>query len=436
VIIPLDVVERTPLITEAGFRHLRDMLQHPHAPRWNHTLGDRVNAADLQAVGEYRTSVASTDWLERYVIEMRAHSWWFEANVPADFRLVNWDSLPRMTRNNLAEELHLLVPHDADFERLISYTTSGTTGHALVIPTHPRTLALNQTLAERALLIWGIPIHFGPESSVLQVCHRLDTFQFANTFSVWNQCGFAKVNLREDHWPGGLVAARHFCEHLAPVLVTGDPLAFAALAKLAPDIAPLAMFSTAVTLDEANRPFLERFGCPIIDWYSCTETGPIAFKDPKGQWRFISPDLHVEVLDEDGRALPPGIEGDVAVTGGRNPYLPLLRYITGDRAVMAADRQGFDELVGRNEVIFRTSSGRLQGIDIARAMRECSPFLQHRVVQTADGHFDVTIRPILGVTDQIALKATLTDLMGPDFSLHLDPELGLDGKIIPFEIAT
>jgi phenylacetate-CoA ligase len=436
VIIPLDVVERTPLITEAGFRHLRDMLQHPHAPRWNHTLGDRVNAADLQAVGEYRTSVASTDWLERYVIEMRAHSWWFEANVPADFRLVNWDSLPRMTRNNLAEELHLLVPHDADFERLISYTTSGTTGHALVIPTHPRTLALNQTLAERALLIWGIPIHFGPESSVLQVCHRLDTFQFANTFSVWNQCGFAKVNLREDHWPGGLVAAKHFCEHLAPVLVTGDPLAFAALAKLAPDIAPLAMFSTAVTLDEANRPFLERFGCPIIDWYSCTETGPIAFKDPKGQWRFISPDLHVEVLDEDGRALPPGIEGDVAVTGGRNPYLPLLRYITGDRAVMAADRQGFDELVGRNEVIFRTSSGRLQGIDIARAMRECSPFLQHRVVQTADGHFDVTIRPILGVTDQIALKATLTDLMGPDFSLHLDPELGLDGKIIPFEIAT
>jgi phenylacetate-CoA ligase len=412
------------------------MLQHPHAPRWNHTLGDRVNAADLQAVGEYRTSVASTDWLERYVIEMRAHSWWFEANVPADFRLVNWDSLPRMTRNNLAEELHLLVPHDADFERLISYTTSGTTGHALVIPTHPRTLALNQTLAERALLIWGIPIHFGPESSVLQVCHRLDTFQFANTFSVWNQCGFAKVNLREDHWPGGLVAAKHFCEHLAPVLVTGDPLAFAALAKLAPDIAPLAMFSTAVTLDEANRPFLERFGCPIIDWYSCTETGPIAFKDPKGQWRFISPDLHVEVLDEDGRALPPGIEGDVAVTGGRNPYLPLLRYITGDRAVMAADRQGFDELVGRNEVIFRTSSGRLQGIDIARAMRECSPFLQHRVVQTADGHFDVTIRPILGVTDQIALKATLTDLMGPDFSLHLDPELGLDGKIIPFEIAT
>jgi phenylacetate-CoA ligase len=436
VIIPLDVVERTPLITEAGFRHLRDMLQHPHAPRWNHTLGDRVNAADLQAVGEYRTSVASTDWLERYVIEMRAHSWWFEANVPADFRLVNWDSLPRMTRNNLAEELHLLVPHDADFERLISYTTSGTTGHALVIPTHPRTLALNQTLAERALLIWGIPIHFGPESSVLQVCHRLDTFQFANTFSVWNQCGFAKVNLREDHWPGGLVAAKHFCEHLAPVLVTGDPLAFAALAKLAPDIAPLAMFSTAVTLDEANRPFLERFGCPIIDWYSCTETGPIAFKDPKGQWRFISPDLHVEVLDENGRALPPGIEGDVAVTGGRNPYLPLLRYITGDRAVMAADRQGFDELVGRNEVIFRTSSGRLQGIDIARAMRECSPFLQHRVVQTADGHFDVTIRPILGVTDQIALKATLTDLMGPDFSLHLDPELGLDGKIIPFEIAT
>ncbi len=434
--IPSDVVERTPLITEAGFRHLRDMLQHPHAPRWNHTLGDRVNAADLQVVDEYRALVASTDWLERYAVEMRAHSWWFEANVPPNFTLADWDLLPRMTRNHLAEELHLLVPHDADFDRLISYTTSGTTGHALVVPTHPRTLALNQTLAERALQVWEIPIHFGPESSVLQVCHRLDTFQFANTFSVWNQCGFAKVNLREDHWPGGLVAAKHFCEDLAPVLITGDPLAFAALAELKPNIAPVAMFSTAVTLDEANRPFLERFGSPIIDWYSCTETGPIAFKDPEGRWRFISPDLYVEVLDEHGRALPPGVEGDVAVTGGRNPYLPLLRYLTGDRAKLAADRQGFDELLGRNEVIFRTSNGWLQGIDIARAMRECSAFLQHRVVQKADGHFDVTIRPILGLTDAAALKATLQDLMGPNFSLHLDPDLGLAGKVIPFEITT
>ncbi len=433
--IPLDVVERTPLITEAGFRRLKDILQHPHAPIWNHTLGDRVNADDLQAAQAFRQMTVS-DRLEDYLLQMRKRSWWFEAIISPDFTIADWEAVPRMTRNDLAEKLHLLVPHDADFSRLISYTTSGTTGHALTIPTHPRTLALNQTLAERALSAWGLPVSFGPESTVLQVCHRRDTFQFANTFSVWNQCGFAKINLREDHWMGGLPAAKVFCEDLAPTLITGDPLAFAALAELNPKVAPVAMFSTAVTLDESNRPFLERFGCPIIDWYSCTETGPIAFKNPAGHWRFISPDLHVEVIDEHGKVLPPGVEGDIAVTGGRNPYLPLLRYLTGDRAVLAADNRGFETLIGRHEVMFKTINGWLQGIDIARAMRECSPFIQHRVIQATDGSFDVTIRPFVGTTDERALLRTLQEIVGPSVSLRLDSELGVNGKIIPFQAAT
>ena len=434
--IPLDVVERTPLITEAGFRHLKDILQHPHAPIWNHTLGDRVNSADLQAAQAYRQQTSSSSWLEPYALRMREHSWWFEANIPSDFKIGDWESLPRMTRNDLAEKLHLLVPHDADFSRLIAYTTSGTTGHALAIPTHPRALALNQTLAERALNVWQRPIDFGPDSAVLQVCHRLDTFQFANTFSVWNQCAFAKVNLRDDHWTGGLEAAKKFCEDLGPVLITGDPLAFAALAELEPKVSPVAMFSTAVTLDEATLPLLERFGCPIIDWYSCTETGPIAFKNPEGNWRFIAPDLHVEVIDEHGHVLPAGIEGDIAVTGGRNPYLPLLRYRTGDRAVLAEDGHGFASLAGRNEVIFKTANGWLQGIDIARAMRECSPFVQHRVVQSTDGSFEITIRPFAGTTDRHALLQTLQKLIGADVCLKFDSELGLSGKIVPFEAST
>lgn len=142
------------------------------------------------------------------------------------------------------------------------------------------------------------------------------------------------------------------------------------------------------------------------------------------------------MIDEHGKVLPPGVEGDIAVTGGRNPYVPLLRYLTGDRGVLAADHRGFEKLVGRNEVMFKTINGWLQGIDIARAMRECSPFIQHRVTQAADGSFDVTIRPFVGVTDGHALLRALQELVGPNISLNLDSELGVNGKIIPFQAAT
>lgn len=427
--VPAKVLERTPLITDAGFSRLTALLQHPDAPRWNHTLGDRVTADDLARAKAFRQRQydPAHPWLTRWLEQTRTSSWWFETKLRDD-----WHTIPFLERADLATRLHLVVPRDADFSRVLTYTTSGTTGHALFVPSHPQTLACNQTLAERALEAWGIALEYGPDLNVLQVCSRQDTYQFANLFSVWNQCAFAKINLREHAWTGGLAAAKRFIDDFSPQLITGDPVAFDALARLDLNIQPAAMFSTAVTLNDETRPHLERYKAPIIDWYSSTETGPIAFKNRQGRWRFFAPDLLVEVVAPDGRPVAPGQVGDIVVTGGRNPYLPLLRYRTGDRGILAADGRGLEKLFGRQEITFFTPNGELQGIDLVRAMRETSPFIQHRIVQRRDGSFDITLRPLPGITLPHLVEQAVHDLTGSIVRLTLDPKLGDEHKVIPF----
>ncbi|MGV8042044.1 MAG: hypothetical protein AB2L07_18940 [Thermoanaerobaculaceae bacterium] len=105
------------------------------------------------------------------------------------------------------------------------------------------------------------------------------------------------------------------------------------------------------------------------------ETGPVACSCPAGELHVLPPDLHVEVVRPDGGPAAPGERGEVTVSGGRNPLLPLLRYRTGDFARMACEPCGCGDpaprllgLAGREPVLFRADDGTPVGaVDISRA---------------------------------------------------------------------
>jgi len=457
-VIPLDRLERNPLITETGYRLLNRILQHPCAPRWNYVVGDRIESEDLPPVEEYRRLVrkdrgpgagvpppALLDWAER----LRERVPLVRLSLPEGFDLGrDWTCVPTMDREDLALRIEQIVPADENLSRLIVYDTSGTTGHALKVPHHPRAMAQNQVLIEYALERHGVRPPFGPGTvaCVNLGAQEADTVVFANVFTIWNQAGFAKVNLHPKEW-GSLERAREFFREMAPLFLTGDPVGFAELLSWEIPVRPAAILSTATALSEGLKSRLEAsLGCPVIDWYSVTETGPIAYACPEGRGLHILPhDIFVEALDAEGRPVPQGERGEVAVTGGHNPYVPLLRYRTGDWGRLEFSPCPCGEvtprildLEGRIPVFFRSAEGSVvNAVDIGRALRRF-PVVQHEVVQRADGSCEIALRTVKGLgLDPAQVESALRELLGAGaaLSIRLDETLGerfKGGKVQPY----
>ena len=456
--IPQERLERNPLMTEAGYRMFLRIAQHPSAPRWNYEVGDRVRAEDLPHVDAYREAVAArrppggaVPPAERlaWVRRMRERSALFRDHVVQGFDLArDWTELPTMTREDLAARIDRVVPVDEDLSRLIVYDTSGTTGHVLVVPHHPRDVAQSHALMEFALRRHGVSLAFGPErvGAVNLGAQEAHTVVFATTFAVWSQAGFAKVNLHPAEWRSREDARRFFGD-LEPQLLTGDPVGFAEL--LAWDVPgrPAALVSTAVTLGPALAERLRaRFRCPVIDWYSTTETGPIAYSCPLGHGlHVLPPDLFVEAVDEDGLPVRSGRTGELVVTGGHNPFVPLLRYRTGDWGRLDAapcpcgdSAPRIVDFEGRRPVLFRSAAGGVvNAVDVGRVLRQF-PVLQHEVVQRADGSCDVALRFLPGAFAKAeTIAERLRGLLGEAVPVRVreDPELGTrlrGGKVQPY----
>jgi phenylacetate-CoA ligase len=438
---PLTDEQRFPLLDDAGRRRLRRLREHPHAPRYNYHGGERLTAAGLANVRAYaerlRTERAAWQsgelppWVKRLMEFCRQE-------VPFHRRRADWSddffALPPTGRESLRREPWAFVPDSADLADLIVYTTSGTTGNRLTVPSHPEVPNRYLPLMQAALAAHGVTLEGGDRVSIVQVCAQRRVFVLASVMSYLDFAGFVKVNLYPDDWRDPGDPAR-FLDDCDPELYTGDPFAFAELMKLPLATRPKALISSAAALLPGLRRRLEgHFGCPVVDLYSMNESGPVAYSIGGGQ-RVLPPDLYVEVLDAGGRPCPPGVRGEVVLTGGNNPLLPLLRYRTSDHAALdfsgpAPLLAGFE---GRRPVAFRTASGRwINSVDVSIALREL-PLSLLALHQAADGALRFRAR-----CDRRTLAAAgeaLRGLFGAELSLAVEPvpdEAAWGGKSIQF----
>jgi phenylacetate-CoA ligase len=440
-----------PLVTASGLHTLDRIRQHACAPRWTHEIGDHLVRADLEAADAFRRNLAEPVQgarrgppreLARWAAAMRERVWLWRQRIPAGFDFErDWAFLPTMDREALASTPELLVPHDEPLDRLIVYETSGTTGHALRVPHHPGAVALLHPLAERALAWHGQEVPQGPDAvACMNVRAQASVWVYASIFTVWREAGFARVNLNAHSWSGGEEHARRFIGEFAPGFLSGDPASFSELLRLGVETQPRALLSTALALTEPLKRALEaRFRCPVIDWYSTTETGPVACSRPGGEGlAVLAPDLYVEALDEEGLPVPEGQRGELAVSGGRNPYLPLLRYRTGDfaRLSWASGEQRIIDLEGRAAVVFRAQDGTpVNSVDIGRVLRHGFAVVQHEFLQRADGSCAATLRPAYGLAPRPgSVEAALKGLFGEGVRIDvtLDETLGRQKKAVPF----
>ncbi len=431
--------QRYPLLTEHGRRMLQWLREHPHAPRYTARCGNRLSAEGLRRVRAFEAELHASAkgwkhgsvpaWLADFV-DMCCRDVPFYRRYGA--RPTDFFSIPTTGRADLSREVWAFVPDSQPLDDLIVNTTSGTTGHPLIIPSHPVVGACYLPLLRIALAAHGITLHSRRgQVSCLLVGYQRQAYTYASVTPDLDDSGYAKLNLHPDDWRDPADRVR-FLDACNAEIYTGDPIAFAELARLPLQTRPRALISTAMTLLPGLRQSLAvRFGCPVIDLYSMNESGPIAFADDEGHV-ILQHRLYVEILDEDGATCPPGVRGEVTLSGGFNPFVPLLRYRTGDYASLKF--RGMQPVLigleGRPPTIFRSVDGLLlNSLDVTYVLK---PFAlpQFTLHQAADGALWLRVRG--APVDQTQLREALLALFGQGQRLTIEMVDSLGDKVIQY----
>ena len=429
---------RFPGLTAHG-RHMLDHLrEHPNAPIYRNQSGHRLLPEDLERVRIHAAQVRATmterptgappRWVSTFVRETWARvPYWRKRGAPP----ARFEDVPTTSRADLARDIAAHVPDDAPVDRLINFRTTGTTGHPLLVASHPVVAASYLAYHERALRRFDLELRAGPgDVAVVLLGDQTRCFTYVSVVPMRGEAGLAKINLDPADWRDPDDRARYL-EALAPEVLTGDPLSFGTLLSLPVRLEPRALFSTSMTLLPGLRAALEtRFGCPVLDLYSLNEAGPVAVFDPRvGGHVVLQSELYVEIVDADGHPVPAGVRGEVTLTGGFNFCLPLVRYRTGDHA--ALDLSGPEPVLvgleGRAPVRFRATDGTWRNnVDVTHVLGRF-PLSQFSLHQSADGALTLRTR---GAETQVGeMVEALRVLLGPALRVTCEPlALDADGR--------
>ncbi|MCR2783744.1 MULTISPECIES: AMP-binding protein [unclassified Microbacterium] len=348
--------ERWPTMDAAGAARLHRWRTHPAAPEWVHETGDRLTPDMLDRV---RAPLPTEGWLDAHLRTARRllhYRGMVGLNTVADF--------PPISRAHLAADIAAFVPLDADLDRLLHGTSSGSTGAALNIPDDVEEVA--RGFHHLVALVQGAGVAWHPDGERLAlaaVVHQRQAFTYVSLISGFAQRAMARLNLAEGAW-GAASDRSRFLADADPQVISGNPTSLAELlaADLRQAVRPLALFSGAMALTRPLRADLEdAFGCPVFDVYGLHETRPIAVRTDDGPFRVLDRRVIVETLDEAGQPVADGEVGEITVTAGENPLLPLVRYRTGDfgRLVqLPGGGVGIADLEGREHTVFLGGGGR------------------------------------------------------------------------------
>ena len=152
---------------------------------------------------------------------------------------------------------------------------------------------------------------------------------------------------------GAVTDAARMAERLRndpPEVLVGMPWQMRALSIFMPKLRPRAVLLSADAVPETLRRFLrERWQCPVLTHYGLTESGyGLAVQHPGADGMYYRrSDFILEIIDPaSGLPLPFGAVGELVLTTLRREAMPLVRYRTGDLAVMP-DKNTIARVPGR-----------------------------------------------------------------------------------------
>ncbi len=441
----LSETQRAPLLTNDGRKLLKWMQEHPNAPKYNYQCGDQLTGEMLERVRAFEVELRTSkrawghnetpDWVLNFVERCLIDVPFYRRRGG---RAEDFFSLPTCSRKDLENEQWAFVPDSQPLDELIMYYTSGTTGKPFYILSHPEVSSKYLVKLRAALANVGVELEGGKgRVSIITPCAQSSTLTYATVSSFLDEAGFVKLNLNPNEWRNAGDAAK-FIDDCNTEIFSGDPIAFLALAQLPLQTKPKALVSSAMTLMPVlKRELEERFQCPVINAYSMNESRFIAASVGQG-FDIIAHDVFIEIVDEEGNPREPGVRGEITLTCNRNPYLPLLRYRTGDYAAMsfAGDYPSLMDFEGRQPIMFINTRGQIiNNIEVTYAL-EPFPFAQFSLHQNQDKSLLLKMRGNLIDTKKI--EGALKNLFGSNQILTIEELLKdetQNGKVLQYTSA-
>jgi phenylacetate-CoA ligase len=160
------------------------------------------------------------------------------------------------------------------------------------------------------------------------------------------------------------------------------------------------IFVTSEVLYPHQRELItEVVGCPVANGYGGRDSGFIAHECPQGGMHVMADAVIAEIVDAEGRPVPPGESGEIVVTDLYSHEAPFIRYATGDIGV-ASKRLCWcgrslpllERLDGRSNDAVVTADGRvMHGQSLVGLVMEIEGVEQFRIYQKDYDRFHVQI---------------------------------------------
>jgi len=142
------------------------------------------------------------------------------------------------------------------------------------------------------------------------------------------------------------------------------------------------VFTSGELLQPATRQAIaDAFGARVYDVYGCSETKEIAWECGAGGMHVNADVVRLEVLDDDDRPVPPGVEGNLVATLLVNHAMPLLRYRIGDRGSLLPTRCA----CGHPFPLLGVVTGRRADVLVLAGGHRVSPYALTCALERVDG---------------------------------------------------
>ena len=300
------------------YRHLKEYQS------WEHTTNQKLG--DLQRSRLAKLIRHAAKHVPYYRDEFRSRGLAVERlNLPED--LIR---LPILRKETLQTRVRELTDERIPSQRLMKNASGGSTGKPVEFCQDEYYWAYSRAAqwsieqwwgirpGDRTASVWGCDRDLPEQSFGERLYGKITQMRVCNAFAMSEaqMDSFAQMMVR---WrPPYVVGYASALEVFSNFLVASPKY----------QIRPIAIKSSAEVLTDAQRKIIgEAFQAPVYNFYGSREINTIAAECPAHKGLHInSLGRCVEIVDDDGRSLPPGVPGRILVTDLTNFTMPFLRY--------------------------------------------------------------------------------------------------------------